>query len=214
MILCLVVLNAAGCHKDSDDLGTNWKEGVVIYSGAPELDGCGWLLFSEGETFSLYNMPMEFLNHGMDVWYNGKELKEYYSCGLAPNTYKIYEIREVVEKPWRVRFLSDYPMRETSYDMFGIDTIFIEGDSLKLHVGYSGGCAIHQFNLWALENSDENPHLMLEHIGNGDMCEAYLTEWLSFSLLPLQEKNKSEVTFMMRGSPIMSSIYGPFTYKY
>lgn len=102
-------------------------------------------------------------------------------------------------------------------DMFSMDSVFIDGDSLRMHVGYSGGCAIHQFNLWALETGmmgDGDIHLMLEHIGNDDPCEAYPWEWLAFSLEPLQEEGTNSVTFWLRGSPQMSMLFGPYTYEY
>ena len=116
-----------------------------------------------------------------------------------------------------LRYLSEYPGRETSLDMFSVDSVFIDGDSLKMNVGYSGGCAVHQFNLWALETGLDGKgaiHIMLEHIGNNDHCEAYLHEWLAFSIEPLQVKGSNSVTFWMRGSPQMSVLYGPFTYEY
>lgn len=204
------------CDKDDIGLGIDWNEGVVHYMGAPELDGCGWMLFSEGVEYSLYNMPEEFLVDGLDVWFKGKELREYYACGLSSITYKIYEIREVMEKPWEVRPLDDYPDYNTSFDMFFIDSAYVDGDSLRIDVGYSGGCTIHQFNLWALDNGskDSELHIMLEHISNGDMCEASFNESLAFSLVPIQEKGKSEVGFWLRGNPTMSSLLGNFTYEY
>lgn len=122
-----------------------------------------------------------------------------------------------VDADWTARYLNDYPDRETSMDAFSMDSVYVDGDSLRLHLGYSGGCAIHQFNMWILETGLDNegePHLMLEHIGNDDMCEAYLREWLSFSLQLLKEDGKSEVSFWLRGSPQMSMLFGPYIYKY
>ncbi len=205
------------CEKDKNILGTDWDEGVIYYTGAPEVDGCGWLLFKDGESYHLENIPVGFEVEGLDVWFKGQELNETYSCGLGQTQYSTYEFEELIEKPWQVRHLSDYPLRETSYDMFSIDSSYVDGDSLRLHVGYSGGCAIHQFNFWALEtggNGEGALHLMLEHIGNGDICEAYLKEWLAFSLVPIREQGEHEVKFWLRGSPIMSMMFGEFTYAY
>jgi len=203
------------CKKDKELLGTDWKEGVVTYSGDTAADGCGWLIVSEGISYSAVSLPDEFLQEGLNIWYKAKVLREYIVCGLDSRELKILEISEVIEKPWHVRYLSDYPFRNTSFDVFTIDTSYIDGDSLRLNVGYSGGCEIHQFNLWAIENgSDEDLHLMLEHIGNGDLCEAYLHEWLAFSLFPIRESGQNEVRFWLRGSPIMSSLLGEFVYKY
>ena len=217
LFVAVLSITFSSCEKpDPDNLGTDWLEGVVHYTGAPELDGCDWLLLTEGVEYSVYNMPEEFLVDGLDIWFKGKELREYFGCGLQGSSFKIFEIKEVVEKPWQVRFLSDYPNRETSMDLFSLDSIYVEGDSIHILTGYSGGCAIHQHNLWALENGIDGDeiHLMLEHIGNGDMCEAWFQKWLTFSLKPLQQPGKSEVIFWMRPNPMMSMLYGPFTYKY
>lgn len=205
------------CEKDKELLGTDWEEGVVSFSGDIAVDGCGWLIISEGISYSAVSLPDEFLQDGLDIWYKAKVLREYLVCGLDATELKILEISEVIEKPWHVRFLSDYTQRTTSFDGFSIDTAYVDGDSLRLHVGYSGGCEIHQFNLWALENGsdgDDDLHLMLEHIGNGDMCEAYLHEWLAFSIFPIRESDQNEVRFWLRGSPIMSMLYGEYVYKY
>ena len=121
----------------------------------------------------------------------------------------------LVDNDWQVRFLSDYPDRETSLDGFSMDSIQIEGDSIFLYVGYSGGCEDHEFNLWVLDAGlDGDHHLMLEHISNGDACEAYLTECLSFSLEPLQVLDNSKVSFWLRGSPQMSMLFGPYVYEF
>ncbi|MCK5821494.1 MAG: hypothetical protein KAH17_06395 [Bacteroidales bacterium] len=214
-LLLVLSFLVVSCEKDKELLGTDWEEGVVTFSGQVAADGCGWLIISEGVSYSAVSLPEEFLKEGLDIWYKAKVLREYLNCGLVGGQLKILEINDVIKKPWHVRYLSDYKDRTTSVDGFSIDTVYVDGDSLRLHVGYSGGCAIHQFNLWAMDKGgDEDLHLMLEHIGNGDMCEAYLHEWLAFSLIPVRETDKNEVKFWLRGSPVMSMLFGEFIYKY
>ncbi len=214
-LLLVLTLGLWSCEKDEYSWGTDWDEGVIYFSGDVAADGCGWLLFSEGKSYHLSNFPEDLYIDGLDVWFKANDLSETFSCGLSQTQYKVKEIREIYQKPWNLRFLSDYPGRETSFDMFSLDSAYISNDSLYLHVGYSGGCGIHQFNLWALENGNEGElNVMLEHIDNEDPCEAYLHKWLFFSLKPLQKLDKKEVTFLLRGSPIMSSFYGSYTYKY
>lgn len=214
--IALIFLILGSCEQAQEPLGTDWEEGVVYYTGAPEADGCGWLILKDGESFEPVDLSVEFKKDGLDIWFKANYTRDYYRCGLAQSAYKIIKMNEVIEKPWKVRFLSDYPGRETSMDMFYLDSVFVDQDSLRMLVRYSGGCAIHQFNLWALENGreDSDLHLMLEHIGNDDPCEALPSEWLSFSLAPLRESGKNETRFWLRGSPIMSSLYGEFIYKY
>ena len=117
-----------------------------------------------------------------------------------------------------VRFLQESEWDSLSMDMFQIDTAYLEGDSLRFTISYSGGCRDHGFILWKLPPSALYPQdyveLLLEHEANGDMCEAWITEELSFSLIPLQTDGEGEVKIMLRGTPIMSAYYGQFVYRY
>ena len=78
-------------------------------------------------------MPDEFLQEGLDIWYKAKVLREFLVCGLDQTKLEILEISEVIKKPWHVRYLSDYPNRTTSFDMFSIDTAYVDGDSLRMN---------------------------------------------------------------------------------
>ena len=117
LVLSFLVVS---CEKDKELLGTDWEEGVVSFSGEIAVDGCGWLIISEGISYSAVSLPDEFLQDGLDIWYKAKVLREYLVCGLDATELKILEISEVIEKPWHVRFLSDYPGRTTSFDGFAL----------------------------------------------------------------------------------------------
>ena len=70
------------------------------------------------------------------------------------------------------------------------DDIWINGDTVWLEVSYGGGCADHDFVLaWDglfLESFPVQTRLELFHNPNGDMCDAWITEQLRFSLVPLR----------------------------
>jgi hypothetical protein len=205
------------CEKERSPEDPGWSEGVLYWTGEVAVDGCDWLLLSDGESYHMAGLEPDFMINGLDVWFKGTVKDEYFTCGLDASKYKLINVEEMKKKPWKARFLSDYPDRELSLDSFSMDSVSIDGDSLRMHVGYSGGCAIHQFNLWILETGLDgkgDPHILLEHIGNGDPCEAYPWVWLSFSLEELQVLDNNRVTFWLRGSPQMSSLFGPYTYKF
>lgn len=68
----------------------------------------------------------------------------------------------------------------------------IEGDTLYVWVGHGGGCEQHDYQIcWpGLSIDESNPvqiGLDIWHDANGDMCDAYLTEELSFDLTPLKD---------------------------
>jgi hypothetical protein len=74
----------------------------------------------------------------------------------------------------------------TLSDPFEIKGVEREDDSLKVTVGYSGGCQIHNFNvIWDGIITASNPcqiNLIIDHDANGDHCEAYFVETLVIDL--------------------------------
>lgn len=65
-------------------------------------------------------------------------------------------------------------------------SVWVDGDTLYVNVGYSGGCQEHEFNLywhslWA-ESDPPQTGVRLIHDSNDDFCEAYLTQTLQFDL--------------------------------
>jgi len=78
----------------------------------------------------------------------------------------------------------------TASDEFDLDTVTIEGDSLKMHVWYGGGCQVHDFNLcWNgifTESVVVQATLQLIHDSNQDMCEALISAPITFDLTPLK----------------------------
>ncbi|MFT4980028.1 MAG: hypothetical protein ACI8S6_005940 [Myxococcota bacterium] len=71
-------------------------------------------------------------------------------------------------------------------DSVDVSELSIEGDTLSLTASFGGGCEDHEFRLcWngAVDLSDPAQiSVALIHDGNGDSCEAYLSEELSFDL--------------------------------
>lgn len=83
-------------------------------------------------------------------------------------------------------FASDTPM-----DAVDVDSAWVANDSLYLEVGYSGGCADHDFRLYGMSTLSPltifppEGAVLLSHDANGDECEAYLTEQFSFGITAL-----------------------------
>lgn len=102
-----------------------------------------------------------------------------------------------------------------SSDPFDLKSIILKGDSVEVSVAYSGGCERHSFEvIWDGAVAKTNPpqiNLFIKHHANGDGCEAYISEKLTFSLTALTESIAyPEVTFnVMNGGNIADSV----TYK-
>lgn len=221
IVLSLIVVLVTGCcpygHDYEPDGRTKWTEATVVFMGAPEVDGCGWLMLIEEEYFYPVNLADEYKIDSLAV-----QIKYYYDpieyrCGRGGTRYPSIRIIafKMDSSPAEVRDLLDWD--SVPMDMFRLDSAYVDGDSLHLQISYSGGCRRHEFALWRLMPGSELPQqvsLMLSHEDNGDMCEAWITEWLVFSLKPIRERGKREITFLLRGSPEMSAYFGEFTYKY
>ena len=72
-----------------------------------------------------------------------------------------------------------------------MDHPFVRDNTLHITVGYGGGCARHQFRLFAshvfLESHPVQSPIALYHNANGDMCRAWLTRDISFDLSALRD---------------------------
>jgi hypothetical protein len=77
------------------------------------------------------------------------------------------------------------PSNETS-DPFELNGIVINGDKVEVSVSYPGGCAQHTFEIiWDQMIMYSDPpqiNMVIIHDNNGDICEAYITEVITFEL--------------------------------
>ena len=82
---------------------------------------------------------------------------------------------------------------DDSYSFDGAE--YVGDDTLEIDVGYSGGCETHEWTLcWDGQFMESDPvqvSLDLRHEANGDMCEAYVEETLSFDLQELRDDYES-----------------------
>lgn len=92
-----------------------------------------------------------------------------------------------------------FDFKDFHHDDYKVISQRIENDCLKIDVEYSGGCEDHEFVLYQIYSmsSTKDPVLFLSHNANGDACEAYLTETLSFDLSSLQETGKNETSILV-----------------
>ncbi|MFA6483170.1 MAG: hypothetical protein WCW62_11365 [Bacteroidales bacterium] len=226
LLLAALVLGALGlfvsCHQEQDvNCPYGFKEGIIVFTGAPEVDGCGWMISFDspdnGVTYHPVNLDKDYQVNGLNVLVKYTADPEEFRCGRGGATYPSIRITEIKMNAPAVGILHDNEWDKYSMDAFRLDSAFVKDDNLLMRVSYSGGCRDHEFNLWRLPTNALDPppiELALSHNSNGDLCEAWITRWLVFSLVPLREKNKHEVKFLLRGSPEMSAYFGTFTYGY
>ncbi len=210
--------NFVSCRLEpNEDCGCVFKKGIIVFAGAPEVDGCGWEILVDSVYYHPVNLEADYKVDALPVLLKFVADPEEFRCGRGGVTYSSIRITEIKMNPPEVKNLNNDEWEKYSMDPFHLDSAYVKGDCLFMQVGYSGGCREHEFNLWRLPPNALNPppiEIALSHKSNGDVCEAYITRWLIYSLLPIREDGKHEVKFLLRGSPEMSAYFGTFIYKY
>jgi len=90
-----------------------------------------------------------------------------------------------------IRFSSN-PPEDLRKDAFNLVNASIQDDILTLAVRYGGGCSEHDFYLYMdppvfMESNPVQANLYLRHDGNGDACDALLSENLKFDIRLMAE---------------------------
>jgi hypothetical protein len=107
---------------------------------------------------------------------------------------------------------SNYPE-----DPFVLDSVFIENDRLLCIVSYSGGCYEHNFKLLYRENNIDNQpdiNAFISHNGNGDLCEAWITDTLCFNIVTFQVEPSGETEITISPNSLISSFSLVLSYNY
>jgi len=217
LVGALLILMTSCELQRNEDCEYGFHEGVVVYTGAPEVDGCGWLIKIDTVYYHPVNLGVEYQLIDLPVLIKFVSDPEEFRCGRGGVGYPSIRITEIRKNAAEVEFLKEDEYEKYSMDAFRMDSAYVDGDWLRMRVSYGGGCRDHEFHLWKLPPNALDPppvELALSHDANDDMCDAYITRWLTYSLVPLRERGKSEVVFLLRGSPEMSAYFGKYTYRY
>ena len=218
-----LIFFSVGClqveYRADLSLNQSLKDAEIVYSGPPEVDGCGWLMQVGDQLYHPENLPDNFKTDGLPVLIDYIVTREIFRCGRGGVSYKTIRILRIESLNIKneVGILEGNKWNVLKMDSYRMDSVRVDGDTLRLKISYSGGCREHTFRLWKLPPNTLVPpplELLLDHDAHGDMCEAWRTRWLAFSLRPLRINGKHEVNFWMRGSPEMSAYFGKFVYKY
>jgi len=86
--------------------------------------------------------------------------------------------------------ITDNPPESVLLDPYWVDALSIDGDMLSVDVHYAGGCKPHRFELYMspaafAETYPAQADLYLRHDSNGDMCEAVVSEVVTFDVTPI-----------------------------
>jgi len=86
-------------------------------------------------------------------------------------------------------------------DAFSLLEATVEGDSLRVHLEYGGGCADHEFQLFqagpTLRSMPPKQPLRLIHQAHGDPCRALIREWRAFDVSAFQASPRGVTVLLL-----------------
>jgi hypothetical protein len=219
-LLIFLVLFTTACEKNNsketkpvEDAPAQIYTGVVIdYTG---LDGCSYIVeLDNGEKLdpvSLIDSTFQFID-GRRVALRYTVLTEQASNCM---------VGKMVSLDWIAYINCTDIIKDSIISIFPDDPLIINSaevnhDCLDISLSYGGGCAEHVIQLvWLISPTLGDPELRLFHESNNDPCEAYITELISFDLIPLQVADASSVTFTLTANTGADSNYNQtFIYSY
>jgi len=90
---------------------------------------------------------------------------------------------------------------EVVSDAFSVLEATVDGDSLRVHLEYGGGCADHEFQLVqaspTLRSMPPKQPLRLIHQAHGDPCRALIREWRAFDVSSFQASPKGVTVLLL-----------------
>ena len=194
--LLAIILSACDNHKSSDST----FESYGTISIADDDSYCSQkILTDHGETL----IPMNSSEHKMvsndRVWIEYELSKKQNDC--VGQDCKILQLKSVECKPYVDLYVFNYD--SLKQNPIKINTIRFQGNCLEVNLSYSGGCESHQIDLARMHPSCGTPPLPpptfeIRHNSNGDACEAWLTETLSFDLAPLRDEFEKPVKIVIQ----------------
>lgn len=133
-----------------------------------------------------------------------------FSCGTAKNQVdEIIEEEVVAEAPPPVSEEITVPVESEigsfeESDPIDIDSAYIIGNKMFIHVKYGGGCKDHIFKMigspMVMKSLPPKRSIQLYHKNNDDMCKAIVMKVLEIDLknLAYQQQTDSEIVFILK----------------
>lgn len=100
-LLLLLIISTIyfSCSSDEGtvEISNDFVSGEVIYTGEPEVDGCGYMLIIDEGRYKPINLPPNYQQHKLKVMLTYKEDPTGYQCGDLPYSQTTIEILEIVK---------------------------------------------------------------------------------------------------------------------
>lgn len=208
IISAVMILADTGCDKldyaEQPFIEPQTMHGVV--KDMSHVEGCGLVIvLDDGSVIVPYQLDTSLiLAEGQEVEVAYTELANAdYGCNVGAVA-DVTWMKQSGCSPIIILQATDIASVYTNLpsDPFSINDAKIEDDCLHISVSFSGGCAAHEFimtyaELPSFSKYDYNGKLTLGHNSHGDMCEAYITQTVSFDLKPLQNAKSDMIRLIL-----------------
>jgi hypothetical protein len=201
-----VLLLLTGCRQNEEPVIQHEIGTVVNYAGA---EFCSIVIeLDNGHKILPLHYPEDFVFvHGQKLLVSFMELPNIIStCGKG-TACEIMQAEEIqCGSPVVEVELKDF--HKLPNDPLQIQQVNIDGDCLRIKVLFSGGCRNHEFSLVHVNgiDTDENTLFVeLIHDAKGDVCEAALSNELSFSLK--KQKNEGYTKILLQAQLDNGEVY-------
>ena len=200
LTICLV---DTSCDKMADDAFISPETVHGVVKDMSQTNGCGLVIeLDDGTVIVPYQLDTSMtLAEGQEVEIAYSEIPDTnYSCGAGV----VADVRWLEQsgcgpiikrKPELTSVSNKLPS-----DPFVIGGAKIVDDCLEILLSFSGGCEAHEFIMDYQELPKFEKYsgkLTLGHNSHGDMCEAYITQTVSFNLAPLQNREKDMIRLIL-----------------
>ena len=88
-ILLVIAIAMVACNKQKS------VNGIVKDFGAPEADGCGWVIEVNGEIYKPTNLDPEYQIHDLHVTFDFRILYSKADCGFQADAYDKIKILKI-----------------------------------------------------------------------------------------------------------------------
>ena len=201
-----IILIDSGCDKMSDETFIEPQTMHGVVKDMSQTNGCGLVIvLDDGSVIVPYQLDTSMIFvEGQEVEIAYTELPDTnYNCSagiIADVTWLEQSGCSPIVMIQSTDIASVYSKLPS--DPFTINDAKIEDNCLQISLSFAGGCEAHEFimtyaALPGFDKYDYNGKLTLGHNSHGDMCEAYITQTISFDLKPLQNPEADMIRLIL-----------------
>ncbi len=95
LFILVLVFEIFGCKQNSEEVGSQYQKGLILYLGDPAVDGCGWMVQVNDSLYSPINLDPKFQVESLKVTLNYTVLSSTWKCGWRTPGYKEINIGSI-----------------------------------------------------------------------------------------------------------------------